>query len=285
MCRFSTSAPPRQAGGEEGFDALLAVDDGFSWFDAIDDLPEDEFLPAPGEALAAGLAARDSDSSAAGGDPAAGAPAGDDKPSASGGFSDASSYDLVQLFQAQVAARAPAAPAAAAPQYGAFAPFDPAAAAAAAAAAMEATAAAALAEQAMCSGAMPAYVCGGAPAGGMLAPAPAAACLPAHAFACGLPAGMAAAPPAAPSTGSAAVRRPRGQRSAAEVEAAVERIKQKRRESAHRSRQRKNEYMRQLELENAGLKDEVSRLQAMLATLQHGACALAAAPAAMVIGM
>lgn len=44
------------------------------------------------------------------------------------------------------------------------------------------------------------------------------------------------------------------------------------RESAQRSRARKNEYMHQLEIENQGLKDEVQRLQAMLAAMQRTAC-------------
>lgn len=70
--------------------------------------------------------------------------------------------------------------------------------------------------------------------------------------------------------GSPPVRKPgRSQRTQAEIDAAVERIKQKRRESAHRSRQRRNDYMHMLELENAALKDEVGRLQAMLAAMQQ----------------
>jgi hypothetical protein len=44
------------------------------------------------------------------------------------------------------------------------------------------------------------------------------------------------------------------------------------RESAQRSRARKNDYMRQLEIENQGLKDEVMRLQNMLAGMQRGVC-------------
>jgi len=61
------------------------------------------------------------------------------------------------------------------------------------------------------------------------------------------------------------------QRSQAEIDAAVERIKQKRRESAQRSRARKNDYMRQLELENQELKTEVHRLQQLVSQMQRGA--------------
>jgi len=71
------------------------------------------------------------------------------------------------------------------------------------------------------------------------------------------------------------VRKPgKHQRTQAEVDAAVERIKQKRRESAQRSRARKNDYMRQLEVENQGLKDELHRLQQLLAQMQRGAAAV-----------
>jgi cell shape-determining protein MreC len=56
-----------------------------------------------------------------------------------------------------------------------------------------------------------------------------------------------------------------------EIDAAVERIKQKRRESAQRSRARKNDYMHQLELENQALKDEVQRLQQVLGAMQRTA--------------
>jgi hypothetical protein len=45
-----------------------------------------------------------------------------------------------------------------------------------------------------------------------------------------------------------------------------------RRESAQRSRARKNDYMRQLEIENQSLKDEVHRLQSVMAAMQRGAC-------------
>lgn len=51
----------------------------------------------------------------------------------------------------------------------------------------------------------------------------------------------------------------------------MERIKQKRRESAQRSRARKNDYMHQLELENQALKDEVQRLQQVLGAMQRSA--------------
>eukprot|EP00879_Flechtneria_rotunda_P005851 GHRR01006157.1.p1 GENE.GHRR01006157.1~~GHRR01006157.1.p1 ORF type:complete len:164 (+),score=56.52 GHRR01006157.1:977-1468(+) len=62
----------------------------------------------------------------------------------------------------------------------------------------------------------------------------------------------------------------RAARTPAQVEAAVERIKQKPRESAQRSRARRNEYMRQLEEENQQLRSEVQRLQNMLVQVQHG---------------
>jgi hypothetical protein len=61
----------------------------------------------------------------------------------------------------------------------------------------------------------------------------------------------------------------RGQKTQEEIDAAVERIKQKRRESAQRSRARKNDYMHQLERENQALKDEVQRLQQVLAAVQR----------------
>jgi hypothetical protein len=78
--------------------------------------------------------------------------------------------------------------------------------------------------------------------------------------------GSGAAPAGSTSCGG---RRSRSQRTQEEIDAAVERIKQKRRESAQRSRARKNDYMRQLELENQALKDEVQRLQQVLAAVQR----------------
>ena len=50
-----------------------------------------------------------------------------------------------------------------------------------------------------------------------------------------------------------------------ELGEAIERIKQKRRESAQRSRNRRAAYMRELERENKALRDEVARLRAALA--------------------
>lgn len=47
-------------------------------------------------------------------------------------------------------------------------------------------------------------------------------------------------------------------------EEAVERMKRKRRESAQRSRAKKNQYMKTLEIENRDLKDEVTRLRKRL---------------------
>lgn len=50
---------------------------------------------------------------------------------------------------------------------------------------------------------------------------------------------------------------------------AIEKVKQKRRESAQRSRARKNCYMRQLELENRALKEEVVKLTQALGKIQQ----------------
>ena len=59
----------------------------------------------------------------------------------------------------------------------------------------------------------------------------------------------------------------------------MERIKKRRRESAQRSRNRKNDYMATLEEENAALRDENERLRAQLgmAGREPGAAAAAAA--------
>eukprot|EP00775_Hariotina_reticulata_P008031 gene8031-8227_t len=48
----------------------------------------------------------------------------------------------------------------------------------------------------------------------------------------------------------------------------IERVKQKRRESAQRSRARKNAYMKDLELENVALRDQVTQLRSMISQLQ-----------------
>lgn len=50
-----------------------------------------------------------------------------------------------------------------------------------------------------------------------------------------------------------------------EIADAASRIKEKRRQSAHRSRQRKSEYVTSLEAENGQLKKEVSKLRQQLA--------------------
>lgn len=65
-----------------------------------------------------------------------------------------------------------------------------------------------------------------------------------------------------------------GKRSKEEVAAQVERVKKRRRESAQRSRQRKNEYMKNLEEENRALKYELSKLRQWMNRLQKNAAAL-----------
>lgn len=55
-----------------------------------------------------------------------------------------------------------------------------------------------------------------------------------------------------------------GSKPASENDEAVERIKKKRRESAQRSRARKNQYMKALEVENKGLRSEVNMLRECL---------------------
>lgn len=69
------------------------------------------------------------------------------------------------------------------------------------------------------------------------------------------------------------------QKTAQEMEDQIERTKKRRRESAQRSRQRKNCYMRSLEIENEALKQEVGRLRAELSrsSLAPGAGSAAAA--------
>lgn len=59
----------------------------------------------------------------------------------------------------------------------------------------------------------------------------------------------------------------------------VERTKQKRRESAARSRARKNAYMHQLEVENAALRDQLERLKHVIGQLQPCLAAASCAPA------
>lgn len=53
-----------------------------------------------------------------------------------------------------------------------------------------------------------------------------------------------------------------------EIDDKIERVKQKRRESAQRSRARKNAYMKELEVENAGLRAQVAQLQQVVSQLQ-----------------
>jgi hypothetical protein len=61
--------------------------------------------------------------------------------------------------------------------------------------------------------------------------------------------------------------RPKRPRTQSEMDDAVERIKQKRRESAQRSRQRKGVYVKALENENSNLKEEMMKLRSALAGL------------------
>lgn len=87
------------------------------------------------------------------------------------------------------------------------------------------------------------------------APAVEAAAAPAPSAATAPPPALQAAPGA---TGS------KRHKTQAEIEEQIERTKKRRRESAQRSRQRKNCYMRSLEIENEALKREVERLRSQL---------------------
>ncbi|PSC75154.1 ABSCISIC ACID-INSENSITIVE 5 2 isoform X1 [Micractinium conductrix] len=69
-------------------------------------------------------------------------------------------------------------------------------------------------------------------------------------------------------------------KTAEEVEEQTERIKKRRRESAQRSRQRKNAYMKSLEMENRALKMENERLRVELNKCAGGAAAALAVPVA-----
>jgi len=286
MCRFSATLAPPPA-PVDGLDALLNDADDFNWFDAIDELPEDEL--ALGTNLSSTLqqqlppAVPESDSSECP------RPDGVDSSSAksagSAGCSDTSSYDLVELFKQQVE-QAPAASVGApchTPVQTTFSQFVGAPFAA-------------VQQQLMCGVAAPFAGACMPPQllAGPLAPTP--AFLPAAALTgAAVPAVLtntvgtpSAATFAAQETafntatsalacrsGSAAAitscgrRGSRATKTQEEIDAAVERIKQKRRESAQRSRARKNDYMHQLELENQALKDEVQRLQQVLAAVQR----------------
>lgn len=245
MCRFTASLAPPAAPEDSTLDALLDDDAAnFSWFDAIDCI-DDAIEPA-----VPGLGAPSEGNGIINSNTAPPVLA----PSASG--SDTSStYDLVEMFKQQVEQQqhqpaglpyvgAPAAAPIIMPQ-----------------------------QQMMCGVAGFAGACM-APAflpmvgTGMLntpavpmasieaASAPSSSAMPCHS-------GSAAAPSSSGRRGS------RGQKTQEEIDAAVERIKQKRRESAQRSRARKNDYMHQLERENQALKDEVQRLQQVLAAVQR----------------
>jgi hypothetical protein len=69
-----------------------------------------------------------------------------------------------------------------------------------------------------------------------------------------------------------------------EIDDKVERVKQKRRESAQRSRARKNQYMKELETENAALRGQVAQLQQMVSQLQSLQYMNMGAPASTVTG-
>lgn len=272
MCRFSVSnAPPPAPSPELALDTLLAEDD-FNWYNAIECLPDEELAEFGEGVCQEGTAARQE----------ADAPAPSSSSSGASGYSEASAttYDLVELFKAQVEQDPAALLANAQAQqlqgYG-FAPFQaqpvpqqqvlPTPAACSMSDLKPAAFTAAPMHAALPSGPMP-----GCSTAVMVPPAPVAAGSYAQMTpSMGL---MTPQPPMAPFAGLTVMRKPgsKSQRTQAEVEAAVERIKQKRRESAQRSRARKNDYMRQLEIENQGLKDEVHRLQSMLAAMQRGAC-------------
>lgn len=213
MCRFSASLAPPQPEDREadlGLEALLE-DDGFSWFNAIECLPDNELEELDGAQCQTSSA----DGSASNASP---------NDASASGYSDTSSYDLVELFKQQVQEQQQPA------GYAMFAPQP------------------AVQEQlARQPGfAMPDAKPLGFPAPTMLpaaaafASAPMNACPPAavvppaapSSFTGMPPAGLNMAPkmPLAPSAGSI-VRKPgsKSQRTQAEVDAAVERIKQKRR--------------------------------------------------------
>lgn len=263
MCRFSASLAPPPEAPADGLEAILDDADDFNWFDAIDELPELEGNMAASLEQVQAPAARESESSERATD---GVDSSTAKSAASAGCSDTSSYDLVEMFKQQVE-QDPLAVLTTAPQGAPQASFT-------------AAQFAAVPQQQMMCGVGAPFSAACMPTQ-FLAPTPmtpSSGFLPAAAAGIpavlnntvGAPAGSAAATLNAASA-PACGRRSRANKSQEEIDAAVERIKQKRRESAQRSRARKNEYMRQLELENQALKDEVQRLQQVLATVQRGA--------------
>lgn len=233
-------------------------------FDAIADLPDEPIENGAVSYQAEAAVVRSSDSSD-------NVPS-DTKPSPSGGYSDTSSYDLMELFKQQVEQDPAVMMASLQGQYG-----------------YTSIAANSAAEQSagVLTGAnaeakMPVFTYPMAAPSSLQAPvmppaAPAtmvAAGTSAHAGSA-VPAGV-SMPQVAPVSASAVtvLRKPgtKMQKTQEEQEAAIERIKQKRRESAQRSRARKNEYMRQLEIENMSLKEEVHRLQSMIQAMQRQSC-------------
>lgn len=255
MCRFSVSLQPPPKPDDGLAELLEGDDDGFNWFDAIDELPE----LVPQDALAPVV--QETDSSSAPGRDACSTEPMVQAPAGSG--SSTSSYDLVEMFKQQVEQQAPCAIGSAVPVAQSFQPQF-----------VGALPFAAMPQQQLMCGI----------AGPFVSACVAPAFLPAAALA-GTPAVLnnnvgtpstAVAMTGIDSSAAADISmegcrsgsapgsscgRRRGNKTQEEIDAAVERIKQKRRESAQRSRARKNDYMRQLELENQALKDEVQRLQ------------------------
>jgi hypothetical protein len=229
MCRFSVSnAPPPAPSPELALDTLLAEDD-FNWYNAIECLPDEELAEYGEVNVQEAPAARQE----------ADACAPSSSSSGASGYSEASAttYDLVELFKAQVeqdpAALLASAQAQQLQTYG-FAPFQAqpvpqqqsvANPALCSMPDLKPAAYSATPMQAgMASGPMP----GCSPAV-MVPPAPAAAGSYAQmAPSMGM---MAAQPPMAPAAGTSVIRKPgsKAQRTQAELDAAVERIKQKRR--------------------------------------------------------
>lgn len=253
---------------QDGLQGLLGdVDvDDFNWFDAIDEM-DDSVMATEGVSESAS-APRELPQAASGPIPQA---SSQPSPSPHGSGSDASSFDLVEMFRQQVEQQAAPVAAVAGPAFVAAPPP-----AFLAAGPVSLPFAALPQQQLMCGMPGPFATACMAPAflpatlAGAAASAPAAGLNNAGS---GTPA--AAMEPcrsgsgAAPAGSTSGGRRSRSQKTQEEIDAAVERIKQKRRESAQRSRARKNDYMRQLELENQALKDEVLRLQQVLAAVQR----------------
>lgn len=263
MCRFSVSNAPPPQPASPGLEQLLD-DDDFCWFDAIADLPDEQVDNCMPVYQADAAVARSSDSSDNG--------HSDQKASASAGCSDTSSYDLMELFKQQVEQEPALMMANLQAQYSfASFPANPAV------------------DQSMASGmcadagmkispfVAPVGAANAMPAAVMppVAPVMAMPAAPSSYSPSTMSAGLNMAPAmSAPVSAAPALVKPGGKskKTQEEQEAAIERIKQKRRESAQRSRARKNEYMRQLEIENQGLKDEIHRLQSVIQALQRQSC-------------